>query len=108
MQVVHLSSQTRSLLTTEINQPGGAAAVCDLDGNPLTRDEIVSKAREVYLDTLTGNHFMRVSHAESLALAKDNKPAYQGQGGVHGWFVPAPDYTAKGRLGSKKKVASVN
>lgn len=108
--VVHLIRETRSLLTKEfLNDRGKPTAdVVDAGGSVIQRGEM-HRAREVYMDSMTGDHFMRISPGEKDDVAK-NLPAalaeadevFQGVGEVHGWFVPAPDYTLFGRFGEHR------
>jgi len=100
MYIVQPIKESKALLTLETKNERGviSGVLCDKDGNPLGNDRL-GEAREVYLDSISGNRFMRVSPAEAEQLRKDGTEVCQGQGEVHGWFVEAPDYTVNGAHG---------
>lgn len=84
----------------EGNKPMGA--ICDRDGVALPKDKHATHAREIYLDTISGEYFMRISHEEKEKHLEDGDvEVFQGAGIGIGWFVQAPDYTLVGRHGER-------
>jgi len=100
MTIVQPVKDSLALLTREVKEEGGriTGQLCDKDGNPLGRDQQHLR-REVYVDSLSGERVMRISHEEKITYDKDGVEVAQGQGEVHGWFVDAPDYTINGAHG---------
>jgi|GEM_PF-6674071 len=101
MLIVHLVPESRALLTVETKDGAGriTGQVCDHNKRPLGRDEM-HLARETYLDTFSGERFMRISHAEKEEFDADGvEDVYQGTGTISGWFVACPDYTINGHYG---------
>lgn len=99
--IVHCPPETRHHLTVEKKGTNGVtAALADLEGEAIVSDGITyagdhPAAVEVFLDTITGKKFARVSIAKAAELRKKNTEVFQGVGGAPGWFVPAPDLSVK-------------
>jgi hypothetical protein len=106
--IVNCAADSRHILTVETREGGVLSAVpANLDGSPVQNDGVTyasqthPKHTEVYLDTISGNHFAKVMPSQLKQLEEDGVQVYQGVGGVHGWFVEAPDFTLSGRHGGK-------
>jgi hypothetical protein len=111
--IVHCPVETRHFLTVETKEGGVIRSVlANLNGSPIQSKGLTYAGDdpdhvEVYLDTLTGEHVVKVSHSQAIALRNEGTQVYQGVGGVHGWFVDAPDFTLAGRHGGKSKPEKV-
>lgn len=102
--IVNAVAESKHFLTVETTNGNFTSAVlCDLDGNIIPKGITYAGTDpahvEVYLDSLTGEHVARITHSQMLSAVKAGTKVYQGVGGVHGWFVDAPDYTVNGRHG---------
>jgi hypothetical protein len=96
---------TKHILTKETEDAKGniTGVVCDHTGRPLGRDEKYNE-REIFMDTMSGDYVMRVSHQEAAKLVAEGEvDVYDGIGEVHGKFIDAPDFTINGRNGERAK-----
>lgn len=109
--IVNCQPDTRHFLTVETREGGeNKSVLANIDGSPvmhngLTYAGVHPDHVEVYLDTISGNHFAKITHSSMIALQQKGEKFYQGVGGVTGWFIPAPDFTINGRHGDKAKNA---
>jgi hypothetical protein len=107
-KIVNCQNDTRHLLTRETKQGDiVSAALADMEGNPIQSNGVTYVGThpdhvEVFLDTISGGYFARVSMSAANDLRAKGKEVFQGVGGVPGWFVPAPDFTINGRNGGGK------
>ena len=104
-RIVHCVAESKHFLTVESNEGGVIRSVfANLDGTPMVDNGLKYAGDhpnlvEVYLDSISGNHFAKVKASLLPALEKGSVDVYQGVGGVAGWFVEAPDFTLEGRHG---------
>ena len=103
--IVNCQPDTRTILTIETNEGGQLRSVpANLDGTPMQDNGLKYAGThpnlvEVFLDTISGNHFAKVKASQLPQLEKADVQVFQGVGGEHGWFVQAPDFTVNGRHG---------
>lgn len=107
--IVHCPPETKHFLTVETREGGVVrSSLANLDGSPVQSDGIKYAGDDpahvvVYLDTISGEHVVKVNQAAADAIIKDGGKVMRGCGGVSGLFVVAPDFTLSGRFGEKAK-----
>jgi hypothetical protein len=107
--IVHCAPETKHFLTVETREGGVVRSVlANLDGSPVQSDGVRYAGDDpahvaVYLDTISGQHVVKVSAAAAAKIRNDGGKVMNGCGGVGGLFIVAPDFTLAGRHGEKAK-----
>jgi hypothetical protein len=106
--IVHCPPETKHFLTVETNEGGVVrSALANLDGTPVLGNGVRYAGDDpahvaVYLDTISGDHFAKVTPDAAILITKNGGKIFHGCGSNGGLFVAAPDFTLRGRFGEKK------
>jgi hypothetical protein len=101
MQIVNPIPESRALLTVETMKDGKITGqLATIDGEQLPAG---AEPREVFLDAISGEPILKVSHSEAQEFLADGADVAQAHGAVSGWFIDAPDHTINGRFGDKTR-----